>query len=160
MKKGLVFFLSILIFLSWCGGKTEDQTLWSGEVATWIEAAPVVEHGESFSSWGVLSWGHDVVISWTVQTGNNQWGSWTVSAHVKKRYFKAELCDQIVKFNLCVITKAPIENQPVMKKKLQEALSVWRKMADTQLNEICKDIVSDEVFLEVVEHYEEQGCVF
>ena len=63
-------------------------------------------------------------------------------------------CNRIIDFDLCIIDKAPIENQPVMKESLQSAIESRKIMANAQLREVCKDIQMSNSFQEVVTHYE------
>jgi hypothetical protein len=77
-----------------------------------------------------------------------------------KSLFPVELCNKIIAFNQCIIAKAPVENQPVMKQQLVKVIQPWRLLAETQLREVCQQIAAQENFLEVVKHYQEQGCKF
>lgn len=152
MRKLRLFWLGgLLAFtLSACWNDTKTES-WTGEIATWAQLSwmmlPANEDQSSFS------W---VAEHWALTGENSLSGAKTPS----QAWFPVELCNQIVAFNLCVISKAPIENQPVMKEQLIKVLEPWRLLADSQLREVCQQISVQESFLEVVKHYEIQGCKF
>ncbi len=154
MKKiRLLGLCGVLVFsLSACKDEKKLES-WTGELATGVQLSwailPVDEDQNSFS-WGTATWALTgaTALSWA-ETSSQAW-------------FPVELCNQIVALNLCVISKAPIENQPVMKAQLQKSLEPRKLLADADLRQICQDIVDQASFQEVMKHYTGTGnaCTF
>ncbi len=154
MKKiRLLGLCGVLVFsLSACKDKKKLES-WTGEIATGTQLSwamfPANEDQNSFS-WGTATWAltGESALSWA-ETSSQAW-------------FPVELCNQIVALNLCVISKAPIENQPVMKAQLQKSLEPRKLLADADLRQICQDIVDQASFQEVMKHYTGTGnaCTF
>ena len=153
MKKNIYYYLwmiGIMVVLTACGQKPNldasiSGSLLSGELMAWSDSYITGIQQEIPSSWSF--------ISWDIQ-------SWTQISQKIKWIFSVELCNKIIHFSQCIISKAPIENQSVMKKKLREVLAPRKLLADAQLQEVCQQVTLQEKFQEVVEHYQDQGCVF
>lgn len=77
-----------------------------------------------------------------------------------KERFLATECNRYWKLNLCIIEKAPLENQEIMKKRLEEKLAIWDDFALADQQKICKEVLLQEQTQEVLEHYKKQGCEF
>ena len=155
MKKLWLFGLCglLLFILSACeeGKKAESSlsgTNISGTVVSWT-----VSHSTS----GAQDISRSEIFSWSFQTWSQ--ASWGFAVPIKS-LFPVELCNKIIAFNQCIIAKAPVENQPVMKQQLVKVIQPWRLLVETQLREVCQQIAAQENFLEVVKHYQEQGCKF
>ena len=153
-KRGVYFTLLLVVFvLSACeeGKKAESSlsgTNISGTVISWAV---------SNSTSGSQDISGSEISSWNSQTWSQ--ASWSFAVPIKS-LFPVELCNKIIAFNQCIIAKAPVENQPVMKQQLVKVIQPWRLLAETQLREVCQQIAAQENFLEVVKHYQEQGCKF
>ena len=155
MKKLWLFGLCglLLFILSACGEskKAESSLSWtniSGTVISWAV---------SNSTSGSQDISESDMSSWSFQTWSQ--ASWSFAVPIKS-LFPVELCNKIIAFNQCIIAKAPVENQPVMKQQLVKVVQPRRLLAEPQLREICQQIAAQENFLEVVKHYQEQGCKF
>lgn len=150
-QRGVYLWLfAFVVFFSACGSKEKTDPIASWFVNSGATVSWIVQQSENISnSWKVLSWG---VQTW-IQL------SWTRFLQIKGP-FPVELCNRIIAFDQCIIAKAPIENQQVMKQQLIKVIEPWRLLADAQLREICQQITVQESFLEVVKHYEKQGCTF
>lgn len=154
-QRGVYLWLfAFVVFLSACGSKEKIDPVgsWSvdsGATVSWMAQQNALGNQNISISWEILSWG---VQTW-IQL------SWTRFLQIKGP-FPVELCNRIIAFDQCIIAKAPIENQQVMKQQLIKVIEPWRLLADAQLREICQQITVQESFLEVVKHYEKQGCKF
>lgn len=178
MKKYFIYFsiLSVLVF-SWCTDSNIEPT-WTWEIATgWafdsliqeysedMDAPKISEennitneiiendrNSESTNNSGQISEPKDTDSSWNIV----EIESWEVAqapARPKQTRFWVEECNRIIDFNLCVISKAPIENQEAMKESLQKAVESWKILANAHLREICQKTIEKETFKEVVNHY-------
>lgn len=76
--------------------------------------------------------------------------------------FPTPLCNSIVDLYTCIIEKAPIENQPLMRASLEQVIEPRKLMADAQLREVCQEITTLTTFQEVMQHYTGtgHGCKF
>ncbi len=72
--------------------------------------------------------------------------------------FKAENCNRYRALAQCIISKAPVENQTIMQKKLEEKLQVWDHFSSPDQYQICKEVLEHEQTIKVLEHYQNQGC--
>ena len=155
----ILFFLSCIVF-SWCwnnkGNLAEEQTWenisWSGILNDML--SDIQETTETVSS---IENNQAEEMTWE-QEGNEEIEEQTVWETMeqvvnKQSRFWVDECNRIIDFDLCIIDKAPIENQPVMKESLQSAIESWKIMANAQLREVCKDIEMSNSFQEVVAHY-------
>lgn len=142
--------LALILSACWTDKKNES---WTGEIATgtlisW--AILPVNQNQNFFSWGGETWTltEERTLSW--------------SENLVQDWFPIKLCNQIVALNLCVISKAPLENQPVMKAQLQKSLEPRKLLADADLRQICQNIVEQTSFQEVMKHYTGTGnaCSF
>ena len=90
----------------------------------------------------------------------NQW-TWEIQV-AEKGWTVDALCNSIIAFDICVISKAPIENQGVMQEQLKKSLEPRKILWGVQLHEVCQDIVQWDTFMGVVNHYAslENGCKF
>ena len=107
---------------------------------------------ESTNNSGQISEPKDADSSWNIVEVE----SWEVAqapTRPKQTRFWVEECNRIIDFNLCVISKAPIENQEAMKESLQKAVESWKILANAHLREICQKTIEKETFKEVVNHY-------
>lgn len=68
-------------------------------------------------------------------------------------YFPISTCNKIIKLYNCIISKAPIENQPVMQKALSESTKSRQLMPDNELRKTCEAILIQEEFIRIKEHY-------
>ena len=171
MKKYLLYFsiLSVLI-LTWCTDSNVEQT-WTWEVATsWAFDSLIQEYSESMeiaeSPEETLEKVENTEIIQDTETNtdeipeNNSWETvinetWVIANEpVRNTWFWVEECDRIIDFNLCIVSKAPIENQEPMKESLQKAVEPWKLLANAQLREICQKSIEKDTFKEVREHYE------
>ena len=101
----------------------------------------------------VSTW--DTVENWS-------WENAPAPTRRTQSWFWVEECNRIIDFNLCVISKAPIENQEAMKESLQKAVEPWKILANAQLREVCQKTIEKTTFKEVVNHYEalEDWCKY
>lgn len=153
-KRGVYCALLLVVFiLSACEeGKISESSL------SWMNiSGTVVSWAVSNSTSGSQDISGSDMSSWNSQTWSQ--ASWSFAVPIKS-LFPVELCNKIIAFNQCIIAKAPVENQPVMKQQLVKVIEPWRLLAETQLREVCQQIAAQENFLEVVKHYQEQGCKF
>ena len=156
MKKYLLYFtFCALLILSWCWDSQDSQS-WTWDVLSWDINEEIQE----------LSWG--TTQEETVEpeaTENEQTveeGTWAEVwsweevevTPARQAWFWVEECNKIIDFNLCVISKAPIENQELMKESLQKAVEPWKLLANAQLREVCQKTIEKDTFKEVVAHYE------
>ncbi|MDO4714529.1 MAG: hypothetical protein Q4B28_08065 [bacterium] len=78
--------------------------------------------------------------------------------------FSVPLCNTIVDLYECIIQNAPLENQPVMQTSLDQVLEPRTMMADAQLREVCQEVIQQDTFQEVMQHYtstgQNLGCSF
>ena len=155
MKKLWLFGLCglLLFILSACGESKKAESSLSGTNISGTVVSWTVSHSTSGSQ--DIS-GSDMS-SWNSQTWSQ--ASWSFAVPIKS-LFPVELCNKIIAFNQCIIAKAPVENQPVMKQQLVKVIQPWRLLAEAQLREVCQQVSIQENFLEVVKHYQEQGCKF
>ena len=153
----------MLFVLVWCWTDEESESISTWEVLTWWEyleglSGEIDTQLETFDQDNSDITGE--VFSWNEQ--DQTVGEVIEETVAKQSWFWVEECNRIIDFNLCVISKAPVENQPSMKESLQKAIESWTLMANAQLREVCQDAVSRESFKEVVEHYAnlEDGCAY
>ena len=138
-----------------------------GFFGCWTKKPPQIDvqgTWEMLSEAFLLSW-ETVSLSWNeasssaaIQPSSGTQLSW-VQNKVITTLFPVELCNKIISFNRCIISKAPIENQAIMKQQLLKVIEPWKLLVDLQLQEVCYTITQQERFQEVVAHYAEQGCV-
>ena len=166
MKKYLLYFsiLSVLI-LSWCKDSNVEQT-WTWEVATsWAFDSLIQEYSESMDTpegtpEETKKETQSTENTWVVNTEELSWNesawSWEIKAPepVRQTWFWVEECDRIIDFNLCIISKAPVENHEAMKESLQKAVEPWKLLANAQLREVCQKAIEKDTFKEVRSHYE------
>lgn len=154
MKKiWYLLMIGLMIFGLWgCWGNetAEKELQGSGEMLSWA----------SFLTWTIaeLSWAEASHLT-GMQTISGTQLSW-MQTTVTTTLFPVELCNKIISFNRCIISKAPIENQAVMKQQLLKVIEPWKGVPNIQLQEICYRITQEENFQEVLSHYAEQGCLF
>lgn len=77
-------------------------------------------------------------------------------------WFADSVCNQIYNFDLCIISKAPLENQEVMKEHLERAVESWKILGASDLHKVCYDIIQRDSFRDIVAHYQsiEDWCHF
>ena len=186
MKKYLLYFsiLSVAI-LSWCTDSNVEQT-WTWEIATsWAFDSLIQDYSEDMDAPKVQEVDNETnetveKVENTENTNNTEevseqsntssWNtveneSWEVTqapTRPRQSWFWVEECNRIIDFNLCVISKAPIENQEAMKESLQKAVESRKILANAHLREICQKTIEKETFKEVVNHYEslENWCKY
>ncbi len=137
--------------------QTENKEVSENKVTTentWNVEEKAVENAENSTNENVSevsSWENIENISWT-----------EAPKPVRESWFWIEECDRIINFDLCVISKAPIENQETMKISLQKAVEPWKILANAQLREVCLKTIEKTTFKEVVNHYEalEDWCKY
>ncbi len=183
MKKYILYFsIFSLIVLSWCW-ETEQPQSWTWEIISgwmWdsliqeysedmdtpapeenVETTEKTENVEDTSNTGNNSQQTSEVSTWnTVENGS--WENTPAPARKTQSWFWVEECNRIIDFNLCIISKAPIENQEAMKESLQKAVEPWKILANAQLREVCQKTIEKTTFKEVVNHYEalENWCKY
>ena len=183
MKKYILYFsLFSLIILSWCWETEQPQCL-TWEIASgWMWDSLIQEYSEDMDApipeennetiektEDVDNTGNTVNISkqtpevstWNI-TENWSWENTPAPTSRTQSWFWVEECNRIIDFNLCVISKAPIENQEAMKESLQKAVEPWKILANAQLREVCQKTIEKTTFKEVVNHYEalEDWCKY
>ena len=171
MRKTYLFIsiIGLAILLSACGtkkpkdwistGSTSAENIgsWSTEIALSWEL-PSSLSGNAMAK-ELNSW-NTALLTWSQNTWTNTWTNTWSKTSEKTWIFSVELCNQIVAFNQCIISKAPVENQPIMKQQLAKVIEPRHLLVEPQLQEICKSITSENSFIEVVSHYKDQGCEF
>lgn len=88
----------------------------------------------------------------------NTWS--TISKNKKSEQFPVHLCNQIINLYECIISRAPIENQTVMRDGLKKSIETRHLMASSQLSQVCQNIHNDTTFQLVRQHYAtgDQAC--
>jgi len=137
-------------------------------VNTWVEATTntteeKVEEVEEVSETNSDTDTHPTQNSEETTWATNENLSWNITPKpARQSWFWVEECDRIIDFNLCVISKAPIENQETMKLSLQKAVEPRKILANAQLREVCQKTIDNSTFKEVVNHYEslEDWCQY
>ena len=152
-KRGVYCALLLVVFvLSACEASKKAES-WTGEITTGAQlSGMLILVDEEQNAW---SWETE---KWVLSGEKTSW--WTETP--PQAWFPVELCNKIVAFNLCIISKAPIENQPVMKAQLQKSLEPRKLLVDADLRQICQNIVEQASFQEVLSHYTGTGhaCTF
>ena len=176
MRKYLLSFLILsLLILSWCWESNEIQ-VWTWDSTSWAFDSLIQDYSEVTSEPSIPventeeNNGTEIPQSTSINENSedtssqaletNSWeavwnGSWTITPPpVRNTWFWVDECDRIIDFNLCVISKAPFENQEPMKESLKKAVEPWKLLATTQLREVCQKTIEKDTFKEVREHYE------
>lgn len=151
-----LFSFSLLLFGCWKENPTDDTgTGWN---ISWTATEALI------SSWKEITseyWDPSSGQIFSDEKATNSWALLSWNTQISQQgLFSIELCNQIIAFNRCIISKAPIENQPVMKEQLVKVIEPWKLLADAQLREICQETVNNDRFEEVRIHYKDQGCEF
>lgn len=150
--KNLIFIAFPLLVISGCGqGKGENTNItWS--ITTGAETTNIINSNTSGEN-----------LTWISQLTENLKINPKLTNEIES-YFPVTTCSKIVELYSCIISKAPLENQPVMQKALTESIKTWHLMPDTQLRKVCENIINQEEFIRVKEHYtgsgQNLGCTF
>lgn len=164
MKKYMLCWILILCLLcTGCHDNNKDyESEGSWESLTWIINDNILQSWENLVTEEKIIENNE--ITWDIQWSSEEKSVWEAIEETvtKQSWFWVDECNRIIDFNLCVISKAPLENQPVMRESLQKAIESWKIMANPQLREVCQDVINSNSFIEVKNHYEslDDWCVY